>query len=85
MMAAQCHRPNGQHKAHVSAVTVCRKLTIDKLENNTQSANESIFFLLPLTLPVLYFVVPVDRCCFSVPAVPGGDDLLWSADHLQHR
>lgn len=31
------------------------------------------------------FFPAADRCRFSVPALPGGDDLLWSADHLQHR
>ena len=29
-------------------------------------------------------LIIADRCRFSVSAVPGGDDLLWSADHLQH-
>ena len=35
-------------------------------------------------LSLLSSVIASDRCCFSVSAVPGGDDLLWSTDHLQH-
>lgn len=47
-------------------------------------ANDSNCFdgILSTLLPS---VTSTDRCRFFIPAVLGGDDLLGSADHFQHR
>lgn len=89
MMAAQCHRPNGQHKAHVSAVTVCRKSTIDKLQNNTQSANDSIF-LQPLTLALSFILwsLQIDAVSlfllYLVEMICSGLQIIYNTDEVNN-
>lgn len=93
--AAQSRRPNSQHKAHVSESTLYRKsktaaLTNLRLRDGVQMmVFFFFFFFLRRYLKRWFPLVPAclltaDRCRFSVPAVPGGDDLLRPADYLQH-
>lgn len=87
--AAQSRGPNGRHKAHVSDSTLYRKsktaaLTNLRLRDGVQMMLLFFLFCLVETVSVPACVLAADRCRFSVPAVPGGDDLLRPADHLQH-